>query len=87
MKITDIVQMKPLGVREDEAERLIGIAYLFTKMLRAGWIKPIVHRNKEKLFSVEDVERCFLLLRNGEHPDTKPAVCAKFQNDLTLRAS
>lgn len=70
MKYSDIIkpQMNPLGIREDDAGRLIGIPYLFTKMVRAGWIKPIVCRPKEKLFAVSDVELCFIRLRNGEHP-------------------
>lgn len=75
MKFSDLVRapLKPLGVREDEAERLIGIPYLFKKMLRAGWIKPIVHRHKEKLYAMDDVEFCFLRLKNGEHPEDAPA--------------
>ncbi|MFZ4693681.1 MAG: hypothetical protein ACOYMV_00990, partial [Verrucomicrobiia bacterium] len=46
------------------------------------WIKPIVHRHKEKLFALEDVEFCFLRLKNGEHPDDKPAICVKFQKSV-----
>ncbi len=73
MKFSDIIKppMKPLGVRENEAEHLIGIPYLFKKMQKAGWIKPIVNRPKEKLFAVEDVELCFIRLKNGEHPQGK----------------
>ncbi len=74
MKFTDIIkpQMNPLGVRADEAGHIIGIPGLFLKMVKAGWIKPIVNRPKEKLFAVSDVELCFIRLKNGEHPQDNP---------------
>ncbi len=76
MNFTDIIKppMKPLGLRADEAERIIGIPSLFRQMVKAKWIKPIVDRHKSKLFSVADVEFCFLRLKNGEHPQDKPTL-------------
>ncbi|MCC7518526.1 MAG: hypothetical protein IT578_05010 [Verrucomicrobiae bacterium] len=66
MKYSELV--KPLGIRSDEAGAMIGNLSLFERMIRAGWIRPVVNRHSCKLFDVTDVEQCWKRLKAGDYP-------------------
>lgn len=66
MKYSELV--KPLGIRSDEAGTMIGNTSLFERMIRAGWIKPVVDRHSCRLFDMADVEQCWKRLKAGDYP-------------------
>ena len=70
MKYSDLVQVKPLTVRPDTAERMLEAPHLFQEMVKAGWIKPIFKANRCTLYAVEDLEGCVERLKRGEIPST-----------------
>lgn len=37
-------------------------------MLLHGWLKPVVHKRKTKLYDTEDLDKCVDRLRAGEFP-------------------
>ncbi|HEY2681545.1 MAG TPA: hypothetical protein VGI59_09520 [Candidatus Udaeobacter sp.] len=55
-------------VDETGAGIYVRIPALFDQMLRAGWIKPAVHKRKIKLFDLEDLDKCVERLKSGEIP-------------------
>jgi len=71
MKYSELSSIKPLGVRMEEAGKLIGNTSLFRSMWKAGWIKPVIERHSCVLFAVADIERCFDRLRAGDFPEVK----------------
>lgn len=65
------------GLRPWEAAERVGSRKLFAEMESAGWIAPVVHRHKLKLFDAADVDRAWLRILAGELPcQTKAAVPA-----------
>ncbi len=67
MKYADLI--KPLGLRTEQAGVVIGNISLFGRMVRAGWIKPVVDRHSCKLYDAQEVERCWKRLQDGDYPD------------------
>ena len=66
MKYSELI--KPLGIHTEEAGAMIGNVALFEKMVRAGWIKPVVNRHSCRLFDIKNVEQCWLRLKGGDFP-------------------
>lgn len=82
-----------LGFREDEAAQVLRSRQLVSDMQNAGWIKPIIHRHKLKIFDRAGLLRAWNRILAGEHPPhrkrraptAKPlrAACDETENPLT----
>jgi hypothetical protein len=42
---------------------------LLAKMEKFGWIKPVVHRGKTKLYDLNQLDKCVDRLVAGEYPE------------------
>jgi hypothetical protein len=71
MKYEDIVT--PIGMTTEQAGIAIGNVTLFLRMIEEGWIKPIVDRNRCRLFDAADVKHCWDRLKLGEYPGEEKA--------------
>lgn len=69
MKYSDLIQIKPLTVRPETAERLFEAPHLFQEMVKSGWIKPCYRTNRCTLYLVKDLEACAERLSRGERPE------------------
>jgi len=67
--ISSKIELKPFNIPTEMAVILIGQEKLFNKMVSAGWIKPVVDKNRCRLWSYEDVKTCAFRLKNGEYPE------------------
>lgn len=68
MKYSDLVKIEPLMIDGDGAGVLLGRKSVFEDMVRAGWIKPVVHRHKAKLYKLADLKSCARRLEQGDYP-------------------
>jgi hypothetical protein len=69
------LEIPKFGLRSDEAAHALGSEKLLQECIRAGWLKPCIHRHKLTLFDKGDIARVWLRIRNGEQPfpTDKPA--------------
>lgn len=55
-------------LNEHDAGQYVGVPALLNRMLKAGWIKPVVDRRKMRLFDVRQLDACCDRLALGEFP-------------------
>ncbi|MEQ1858526.1 MAG: hypothetical protein ABMA13_01170 [Chthoniobacteraceae bacterium] len=57
-----------LGLRPDEGAQAVGSKQLFTEMVAAGWIAPVVQRHKLTIYDRGDVAKAWARILAGEQP-------------------
>jgi len=60
----------PRFYRREDAGRYVGAPHLFTLMEDAGWIAPVVQKNRMTLFDREQILHCCQRIVDGEFPAT-----------------
>jgi hypothetical protein len=60
--------LEPLLVDTRSAAQLLARRALFTRMVEAGWIRPVVSSHKCKLFALADIRRCAQRLKKESLP-------------------
>jgi hypothetical protein len=63
------VVFQPRFLRVEDAGRYVGCAGLLTRLVDAGWLKPVVSRKKMTIFSRQKLDECCDRLERGEFPD------------------
>lgn len=66
MKLSDL--LKPRNVNQDGAGIIVGQTTLFLRMVKAGWISPVVDKYNCKLYAEGHVQGCCDLLEHGFLP-------------------
>lgn len=69
MKYSDL--LKPRNTDAIGAAAIVGKGALFERMVKSGWISPVVDAHSCKLYAIGHVEGCCDLLENGYLPGTK----------------
>jgi len=70
-QIVSDVRSKPVAprlVRREDAGLYLAAPKLLTEMEEAGWIAPVVSRNRMTLFDVRQIDACVDRLVAGESP-------------------
>lgn len=72
MRFSELLQVTaaPLLVRPDVAQAIVGSAEFLKELEAAGWLKPVVRRNRLTLYSVRQLQRCAERLEAGETPSS-----------------
>ena len=55
-------------MRPQDAGAYVGYAILLERMVKAGWLKPVVHRRKMILYDIRDLDRACDRIASGEFP-------------------
>jgi hypothetical protein len=71
MPLADFVKAEPLFVRPKDAAAMLGSVELLDDVVKAGWLKAVVRRNRLTLYSVESIKHCAARLIVGEILPTK----------------
>jgi hypothetical protein len=61
-------QQLKLGLRQDEAAEAVGSPQLLAELEHAGWLKPVIHRHRMKIFDKGDLLRAWGRIQAGELP-------------------
>ena len=56
------------GLRPAECAQAVGSPALWSEIVAAGWVKPVVDRHKLKIYSASDVAVAFSRIVAGELP-------------------
>ena len=67
-RYSDII-IPPRNLRAEVAGEYVGCPGLLARMVRAGWIKPVVQRKRLTLFSRARLDECCERLDRGEFPE------------------
>ena len=59
----------PRFLRSEDAGQYVGCPGLLARMVRAGWIKPVVQRKRLTLFSRAKLDVCADRMEGGEFPE------------------
>lgn len=68
MRYSEIV-CPPRLLRAEDAGRYVGCPGMLTRMVKAGWIKPVVQRKKMTLFVRTQLDGCCQRLEQGDFPE------------------
>jgi hypothetical protein len=71
-RYSSIISSPPV-LRAEDAGRYVGCPGLLTRMVKAGWIKPLVQRKKMTLFLRSKLDECVERLTRGEFPEGQEA--------------
>ena len=61
----------PRLMRRETAGEYLAAPHMLTLMEHAGWIKPVVSRNRMTLFDLKQLDACIDRLAAGEFPEAK----------------
>jgi hypothetical protein len=67
------LQSAPRLLRKEAAEAYVGAPQLLVKLVRAGWLKPTVQRNRLTLYDQRRLDDCVERLNGGEFPGERAA--------------
>ena len=70
-EIVSFVRLKPIAprlIRREDAGVYLSAPKLLAEMEEAGWISPVVQRNRMTLFDVRQLDACVDRLAAGESP-------------------
>ena len=59
----------PRLLRAEDAGQYVGCPGLLGRMVKAGWIKPLVQRKRMTLFARSKLDECCERLERGEFPE------------------
>jgi hypothetical protein len=65
--------IQPSLLRAEDAGKYVGCPGLLARMVKAGWIKPLVQRKKMTLFLRSKLDECVERLTRGEFPEGQEA--------------
>lgn len=66
-----IVSCRPLLVRPHTAVEVLGSPELLDQLVRLGWVKPVIQRNRLTLYSLAHLESAVTRLELGEALDAR----------------
>ena len=70
-QIVSSVRLKPIAprlIRREDAGVYLAAPKLLAEMKEAGWIAPVVSRNRMTLFDIRQIDACVDRLAAGESP-------------------
>ena len=59
------------GLRTPDCVAAVGSPVLWKEIEGAGWIKPVIHRHKLKIYDAGHVAQCWARIVAGEVPNPK----------------
>ncbi len=71
MKTTSNLAAIKLGLRPEEAAEVLGSEQLFRELVEAGWITPVIQRNRLTLYDRAQLSAAWLRVVAGEEPRRK----------------
>lgn len=67
--MTENIFLDRLAIRQNAAIRALGGSEkLFRRMLKNGWLRPIVKLHRLQLYAVQDLHACVERLKRGDIP-------------------